>query len=146
MFLKTFKFHLSQYFNVSIPLPALHFSVLYILTTLVWSFVLVVIANPNEIYEIVEGETQRMSFSYRLFMLSYELFLVPLYIKRFLDMGWSTLHRDIALLGLMLSPLLANLLSDGGFELMTPVITFGRITALGLTFALFFMPTQEEKK
>ena len=146
MFLKAFKFHLSQYFNVNISLPVLHFALLYILVTLIWSLSLVLIANPNEIYEVVEGETQRMSFSYRLFMLSYELVLVPLYIKRFLDMGWNTLHRDIGLIGLMLSPLLANLLSDGGFELMTPVITFGRITALGLTFVLFFMPTQEEKK
>ena len=91
MFLKAFKFHLSQYFNVNISLPVLHFALLYILVTLIWSLSLVLIANPNEIYEVVEGETQRMSFSYRLFMLSYELVLVPLYIKRFLDMGWNKL-------------------------------------------------------
>lgn len=143
--MKTFKFHLSQYFNTKVPLPILHFALLYIATTLLWALALMLISNPDDIYEVVEGDAQRMSFSYRLFMLSYELILIPLYIKRLLDMGWGSLHRDLAVLGLILSPLLANLLSDGGFDMMLPVITFGRITALGLTFALFFIPTQSKE-
>lgn len=139
------KFHLQNYFQLNVPVPALFFIGIYLLMTFLWSFTLVGLTNPEDIQSAFEGEMLRLALPIRLFMLSYELVLIPLYMKRFLDMGWKKRHIELGILGLLLAPVLTMLLSDGGYEQMIPVLAFLRVLALSLTLVLFFMPTQKKK-
>jgi hypothetical protein len=143
--MQKFKFHLQNYFKIDVPIPAIFFAIIYFLMTFLWSFILVGYIGPEEIHSAMEGEQERFSLSIRLYMLSYEFILVPLYIKRFLDMGWQKIHIEIGILGLLLAPVLTMVLSDGGYISMIPVLAFLRILALCLTLVLFFMPSKKSK-
>lgn len=143
--MENFKFHLRSYFNLNVPLPAVHFAIIYLLMTFLWSFFLVSFIHPEQIQGVFEGEVERFSLSVRMFMLSYELVLLPLYIKRLLDIGWIGLQRDLAVMGLLLAPVISSILSDGGFEQMLSILAFLRVLALILTFVLFFMPSHKQK-
>lgn len=142
--MEKFKFHLQNYFNVTVPVPALIFAILYMLVTLLWSVILISVVDPQYLEGVFEGETGRFDLSLRVFMLTYEIALIPLYLKRLLDMGWHGKQRDMALIGLLLAPVLSTVLSDGGFELVTSSLVFLRILALIVTFALFFTPTKQK--
>lgn len=142
--MKKLQKHIRNYFNLSMPLPALMFAILYMLVTFLWSFLLVSFVSPDQIQGVFEGEANRFGLSLRLFMLSYELALVPLYIKRILDIGWQGRQRDMALAGLLLAPVLNTVMSDGGFEMITSIMVFLRILSLVITLGLFFMPSKQK--
>ena len=141
------KNNLRHYFNLQSPISGGQFFALYILVTLLWALLLVLfVAPPNMFEAAAQNMESRFPFGIRLFLLGYELFLIPLYVRRTVDLGWAKIQRDLLLMGVLLAPVLDALLSDGGYVRMAVVIAFFSILDLILTFALFVLPSAKKER
>tara|TARA_R110000868_G_scaffold218576_1_gene468885 strand:- start:28604 stop:29038 length:435 start_codon:yes stop_codon:yes gene_type:complete len=142
--MKKFLYHANQYFKLNTALPALYFAVLYLLVTIISTPLIMAVIDPLQIEGLMTGEVLRLELMPRLAFASYEFILIPLYLKRMLDMGWSRLQREFGVLILILPVMLVTFFSEGAYFASSEFIGFLRILALTLTVLLFVWPTQKK--